>query len=195
MADRILSERDGSLRIITLNRPERHNAMDDSMSALFQQLVGEALDETGRYIWKHDSNTDSNQIMAITGVIAAEGEDSLTACLDAIFEFEGAAVSAENELQSNNNILSIIEDSIPGSVAYNLAGCSLDSILYYVSCEKPVLALFDGGSSAMLIVGYNSSVVVVADPADGTLIRMDRDEAEEKFTKGGGYVCYQMKAD
>jgi enoyl-CoA hydratase len=46
MADQILSERDGSLRIITLNRPERHNAMDDSMSALFQQLVGEALDET-----------------------------------------------------------------------------------------------------------------------------------------------------
>ena len=46
MADRILSERDGSLRIITLNRPERHNAMDDSMSTLFQQLVGEALDET-----------------------------------------------------------------------------------------------------------------------------------------------------
>ena len=45
MADQILSERDGSLRIITLNRPERHNAMDDSMSTLFQQLVGEALDE------------------------------------------------------------------------------------------------------------------------------------------------------
>ena len=156
---------------------------------------GEAIDETGRYIWKHDSNAESNQIMAITGVTAVEGEDSLTACLDAIFEFEGVAVSAENELQSNNNILSIIEDSIPGSVAYNLAGCPLDSVLYYVSCEKPVLALFDGGSSAMLIVGYNSSIVVVADPADGTLIRMDRDEAEEKFTKGGGYVCYQMKAD
>lgn len=46
MADQILSERDGSLRIITLNRPERHNAMDDDMSTLFQQLVGEALDET-----------------------------------------------------------------------------------------------------------------------------------------------------
>ena len=45
MADQILSERDGSLRIITLNRPERHNAMDDDMSTLFQQLVGEALDE------------------------------------------------------------------------------------------------------------------------------------------------------
>lgn len=46
MADQILSEIDGSLRIITLNRPDRHNAMDDDMSALFQRLLGEALDET-----------------------------------------------------------------------------------------------------------------------------------------------------
>ncbi|MFN7028018.1 MAG: enoyl-CoA hydratase/isomerase family protein [Sphingopyxis sp.] len=46
MADQILSEIDGALRIITLNRPDRHNAMDDDMSALFQTLIGEALEET-----------------------------------------------------------------------------------------------------------------------------------------------------
>jgi enoyl-CoA hydratase len=41
----VLSEREGALRILTLNRAERHNAMDDAMSALFQRLLGEALDE------------------------------------------------------------------------------------------------------------------------------------------------------
>ncbi|WP_422061538.1 enoyl-CoA hydratase/isomerase family protein [Sphingopyxis sp.] len=46
MSELILSERQGALRIITLNRPDRHNAMDDGMSALFQQRIGEALDET-----------------------------------------------------------------------------------------------------------------------------------------------------
>lgn len=45
MAELILSERDGALRIITLNRPDRHNAMDDEMSSLFQRLIGEALEE------------------------------------------------------------------------------------------------------------------------------------------------------
>ena len=46
MSDPILSEREGALRILTLNRPERHNAMDDEMSALFQARLGEALEET-----------------------------------------------------------------------------------------------------------------------------------------------------
>ena len=45
MSNEVLSERMGSLRMITLNRPERHNAMDDATSALFQRLLGEALEE------------------------------------------------------------------------------------------------------------------------------------------------------
>lgn len=47
MAELILSAREGPLRILTLNRPDRHNAMDDAMSARFQQLLGDALDEEG----------------------------------------------------------------------------------------------------------------------------------------------------
>ena len=46
MTNIILSQREGALRIITLNRPDRHNAMDDEMSALFQRLLGEALEES-----------------------------------------------------------------------------------------------------------------------------------------------------
>ena len=46
MTDEVLSELDGCLRIITLNRPEVHNAMNDSMSELFQSLLFAALEET-----------------------------------------------------------------------------------------------------------------------------------------------------
>ncbi|MGN6689348.1 MAG: enoyl-CoA hydratase/isomerase family protein [Sphingopyxis sp.] len=46
MSELILSERDGALRILTLNRPDRHNAMDDEMSALFRAALGDALEES-----------------------------------------------------------------------------------------------------------------------------------------------------
>jgi enoyl-CoA hydratase len=42
----VTSKLEGRLRIITLNRPERHNGMDDEMSELFQHLLIEALNET-----------------------------------------------------------------------------------------------------------------------------------------------------
>jgi enoyl-CoA hydratase len=45
MADEILVENDGGLRIITLNRPERHNAFNDAMSDAFQPILYDALDD------------------------------------------------------------------------------------------------------------------------------------------------------
>ena len=41
----VLSELDDGLRILTLNRPDRHNAMNDEMSDAFQQALFAALDE------------------------------------------------------------------------------------------------------------------------------------------------------
>ncbi|WP_130836202.1 hypothetical protein [Lachnoclostridium sp. Marseille-P6806] len=161
-----------------------------------EELSGCVLDDTGRYIWVSGNRRASNQIMAITEEAPEGGaEDSLAACLDMIFRYENTAVSAEQELAGSNNLLRILEEAIPGTDSYNLAGCSLDSVLYYVSEEKPVLALSDGGNRAALIAGYNSSIVVVVDPAAGSVERMPREAAEEKFTKGGGYVCYRMRAE
>src|SRR3546814_16094436 len=45
MSELVLSERDGALHILPLNRPDRHNAMDDAMSALFRTRLDDALGE------------------------------------------------------------------------------------------------------------------------------------------------------
>lgn len=46
MSEEVLSALEGRLRIITLNRPEVHNAMNDAMSELFRELLFAALEET-----------------------------------------------------------------------------------------------------------------------------------------------------
>src|SRR3546814_16823598 len=43
MSELVLSERDGALHILTLTRPDRHNAMDDAISALFSTPLDDAL--------------------------------------------------------------------------------------------------------------------------------------------------------
>lgn len=45
LSNEILFERDGGLSIITFNRPERHNAMNDEMSDMFQPILYDALDD------------------------------------------------------------------------------------------------------------------------------------------------------
>jgi enoyl-CoA hydratase len=45
MSDLILMERQGPLCIITLNRPDRHNAFNDEMSDIFQPILHEALED------------------------------------------------------------------------------------------------------------------------------------------------------
>jgi enoyl-CoA hydratase len=43
MSDGVLYEIEGHVGIITLNRPERHNAIDDATSELYQQVLDQAL--------------------------------------------------------------------------------------------------------------------------------------------------------
>ena len=45
MSELILVERRGPLSIITLNRPERHNAFNDEMSEVFQPILATALED------------------------------------------------------------------------------------------------------------------------------------------------------
>lgn len=46
MSETVLFHRDGHVGVVTLNRPERHNAMDDEASARFQEVLNEALGDS-----------------------------------------------------------------------------------------------------------------------------------------------------
>ena len=159
--------------------------------ALADESAGFITDDSGRYIWKKYGRLESNQIMAITGT-ADDGSGSIAACLKAIFDFEGAVgEDPASALASGGDIPEIIEQTVPDSEAFTLTGCSLDAVLYYVSVEKPVLALYGGAQEAELIVGYNDSIVVLMNPATGKLERVQRTAAEEQFTGSGcSYVVY-----
>lgn len=46
MSDTVLFERDNGVGVITLNRPERHNAIDDATSERYRAIVDEALEDS-----------------------------------------------------------------------------------------------------------------------------------------------------
>jgi hypothetical protein len=157
---------------------------------LAEEKNGNVIDGRGRYIWIKGNRKTSNQIMAITAV-KDSGEGSIAACLNAVFAFENTAADAAPKLQAGKSMAEVLEETIPDAQALNLTGCSLDAVLYYVSEEKPVIAITDGGTKAVVITGYSDSEVVLMDPEAGTLSKIPREEAENMFTgTGDGYLAY-----
>ena len=134
-----------------------------------------------------------NQIMKITESIIEEGESSLSVCLDSILAFEGIQKSSAALLASGMTISDILEENIEESQALILSGCTLDSVLYYVNREIPVMAMLNDGN-AVLIVGFNELNTVIMDPMTGTIYKKGMLDSTQWFEENGNnFICYTKK--
>ena len=87
-------------------------------------------------------------------------------------------------------MLGILEKNLQSSTILDLTGCSLDSILYFVNKDIPVLATLEDGS-AVLVVGFNELNIVVMDPETGTLYKKGMNDSTQWFTDNGNqFVTY-----
>ena len=66
----------------------------------------------------------------------------------------------------------------------DLTGCSIEEVLYYVSCGNPVFAMI-GSSDAVLLVGYDANNVIVFNPVENTTGRQSISDAGEVFADAG----------
>lgn len=160
---------------------------------LAYQMSAVVVDDEGDYIWKRETRSTRNQIMAITEDEASETRSSLAVCLDTILKYEGISRSAESLLNRGDTILDILESDLQECTILDLSGCSLDAVLYYVNRDIPVLATLDDGS-AVLVVGFNELNIVVMDPVTGTLYKKGMNDSTEWFEENGNrFITYVRK--
>lgn len=160
---------------------------------LAYEKSGWVYDSDGTLVWKRISRKAKNQIMEITEDSVSEDRNSLAVCLDTMLRNEGIVRNSNYLLNQGQPVLDILEENMEGYLVLDLKDCSLDSILYYVSENIPVLVL-TGENSAVLITGYNDTSVVILNPENGTLDKMDIVEAEKWFERcGAEYITYVEK--
>ena len=88
-----------------------------------------------------------------------------------------------------------IKKQIPDSKALNLAGCSLSSVLYYVSDGIPVIAT-GGNGETVLIVGYDAQNTILMDPTTGTIYKKGMNDSTAWFAEHGNeFVTYVKKSE
>ena len=155
-----------------------------------EEIAGVVVDDTGRYIWMKGNRAIKNQIMKIEGDSVSKERDSLAVCLDTILKGEGIVQDTEGALRSGQSVSRILEHYLEDAQVLELSGCSLDSVLYYVNKDIPVLAMLRDGN-AVLIVGYNELNTVIMDPLTGTVSKKGMNDSTEWFAENGNrFVTY-----
>lgn len=151
---------------------------------------GVVVNDAGYYVWYRANRFLRNQIMDLSfDVVAEEERNELAFCLDAMLEYNGIVRNTEYLLNTGKSVLSILSDGLEGKNVLDLTGCTLDSILYYVNRDIPVLALTNDGK-AYLVIGFNQMAVVVLDPSKGWY-KMGMNEAETLFSNSGNqFITY-----
>lgn len=159
---------------------------------LAYEKSGVVVDESGFYVWIRGNLSLKNQIMAIKGVGITEEKDSLTICLDTILKYEGIMRNTEYLLNRGENILDILNENLYHAQILDLTGCSLNSILYYINKDIPVLATLNDGN-AVLIVGFNELNVVLMDPLTGIVEKKGMNDSKQMFEENGNRFITYMR--
>lgn len=160
---------------------------------LAYRVAGVVVDDDGDYVWRRETRSTRNQIMAITENEVTESESSLAVCLDTILKYEGISRNTQRRLNQGDTVMDILESDLQNCTILDLSGCSLDAVLYYVNKDIPVLATLADGN-AVLITGFNELNIVVMDPVTGTLEKRGMNDSTEWLEENGNqFISYIRK--
>lgn len=155
--------------------------------------AGVVVDDDGDYVWRRETRSSRNQIMAITEDAVTETKGSLAVCLDTILKFEGISRNTQRRLNQGDTVFTILENNLQNCTVLDLSGCSLDAVLYYVNKDIPVLAMLEDGN-AVLITGFNELNIVVMDPVAGTLEKRGMNDSTQWLEENGNqFIAYVRK--
>ncbi len=152
---------------------------------------GVVADTSGRYRYVFSNRDAKDQIMKIKS-LSDRGATPLETCLYTILDYEGASADVQGLMQQGMDAADVLSEAMPDALVMDLSGCTLDSVLYYIAKQHPVLAMTGSGmEEAVLITGYNERQAVTADPSAGTVGMRDREELREQLAAcGSRFLCY-----
>ena len=156
-------------------------------------VSGTVVNDAGAYVWKAGDRAVKNQIMKISGEAVSEERNSLAVCLDTILAYEGVPRNTAYMLQQGSTAVDILKNNLPNAQILELSGCSLNTVLYYVNRDIPVLAMLNDGN-AVLIVGFNELNTVLMDPLTGEVYKKGINDSTEWFAENGNsFLTYIRK--
>ncbi len=151
---------------------------------LANETMGVVIDSDQRYIWKRARKTAQPRLSDIAASTEDASAGSIAQCMNVMLQKEGLNMNVQALLESGETPKSVLRNTLKERTVLDLTGCSTDEILYYVSLGTPVFAM-TGNDSAVLVVGYDSTGVLLYEPATDATVRKTLAEADALFANAG----------
>lgn len=151
------------------------------------KISGVVIDETGNYAWARISKPTEYQIpnVQMQGT-AGEGDGTaqLALCINSILAANGVNVDVTAELMAGRSAVELLNEKLPDNETYDLSGCTLTEVLYYVCNGQPVLAEVDT-NRYILVTGYDFYNAILLSPVTGNSYKQGIEETETMFQQSG----------
>ena len=148
------------------------------------ETMGVVLDSDQRYIWKRARKTAQPRLSDIAASTEDASAGSIAQCINVMLQKEGVNMNVQALLESGETPKSVLRNTLKERTVLDLTGCSTDEILYYVSLGTPVFAM-TGNDSAVLVVGYDSTGVLLYESGTDATVRKTLAEADALFANAG----------
>lgn len=141
------------------------------------------------YIWRRGGRKTRTEIPAVENPQEKTGESKIQAAVERLLEYQKIYTDAGAYLAEGYTPYEILSEQ-PGGTVFDLSGCSVSMVLYYVSQGYPVLAL-EGNAEAELITGYDPQNVILTDPLSGESYKKGMNDSTQMFEELGNlFVVY-----
>ena len=153
------------------------------------------VDNVGNEVYKRGETHARNQIMSIKEDSMSEDRDSMATCLDIILRHRGISRNTEYMLAQGETPCEILEENLDGVHVLNLTGSIMDTAIYYLDQDIPVLAIAEDGR-AVLLIGYNEQNIVWYDPAQQSIYKKGMSDSRDLFEDSGNrFLTYSLMAE
>jgi uncharacterized protein YvpB len=155
-------------------------------------LVGTVLNNEQSIVWERGIKDAMTEISGITPIYESGNTDSVMACARMLINyFKGYTNNNSSSMQADS-VRDLLNKGLDDSLL-NLTGCTLDEVLYYISKNRPILAMKDS-DNAVLIVGYDAYNITVIDPSSNTTKKIGLNDGMEMFKSAGNiFISYITK--
>ena len=152
---------------------------------------GAVVGDTNNYIWRKGDKVPYARVGTLTEKIenyeGITSKNPVAVCIDLILNhYGGRSVDVESSLASGNSVEDILKSQLTDANIVKLDGCSLDTVLYYISKGLPVMA-FMNNDDAVLLIAYDSQNIEYLDPRAGRIQKLGMGDAKDLFSKNGNH--------